>query len=65
MGGNYLSLKEVGEYLGISRVKLWRLVKGGTLPVYSDPLDTRKKLVRKEDVEKLKQPHPEKKQTKK
>jgi len=51
-----LTLKEAREYLKVSKPKIWRLVKQGVLPVYSDELDKRKKLVRREDVEKLKQP---------
>lgn len=54
----YLSLKEAQEHLGTSRTVMWRLVRSGTLPTYSDPLDKRKKLVTREDVDKLKLPIP-------
>jgi len=56
----YLSLKEAQEHLGTSRTIMWRLVKLGDLPVYSDPLDKRKKLVKREDVDRLKLPVPKK-----
>ena len=56
MEDNMLSLSEAREYLGTSRMKIWRLVKEGVLPVFLDPLDKRKRLVRKSDVEKLRQP---------
>jgi len=56
--GEFLSLKEAQDYLGVSKTKMWNLVKSSILKTYEDFLDKRKKLVRKEDVEKLKQPHP-------
>lgn len=55
--GEFLSLKEAQDYLSVSKTKMWNLVKSGVLAVYSDPLDKRKKLVRRDDIEKLKQPH--------
>ncbi len=51
-----MTLKEAQEYLGVSRVKIWKLTKEGNLSIYTDPLDKRKKLVPKAEVEKLKQP---------
>ena len=56
--GEFLSLREAREHLDVSKTKMWSLVKLGTLKTYEDALDKRKKLVRKEDVEKLKQPRP-------
>jgi len=56
--GEFLSLKESQDLLGVSKTKMWSLVKLGVLKTYEDSLDKRKKLVRKEDVEKLKQPRP-------
>jgi len=51
-----MTLKEAGEYLGVSKAKMWRLAKEGTLKVYYDPLDKRKRLVSRAQVEGLKQP---------
>jgi excisionase family DNA binding protein len=56
MKEEYLTLKEAREYLGVSKPKMWRLVKEGALLVYSDPLDKRKKMVRKDALDKLRQP---------
>lgn len=56
MTEQYMSMKEAGEYLNISRTKIWNLFKQGILNSYIDQLDHRKRLVRREDVEKLKQP---------
>lgn len=55
----FLSMREAREYLKVSKPKMWRLVKNGVLPVYKDPLDKRKKLVLKSDLDKLRQPHPQ------
>ncbi len=56
MSEEYMTLQEAREFLGISRPTMWRVLKDGDLPVYADPLDKRKKLVKREDVERLKQP---------
>ena len=52
----YMTMTEARQYLGISKTKIWRLVKEGKLATYKDPLDKRKRLVLKSDIEKLKQP---------
>jgi len=54
----FLTMKQAGEYLHASKDKMWRLVKEGVLPTYSDPLDKRKKLVRKDDIQNLRLPQP-------
>ena len=56
MATEFLSMKEAQEHLGASRMKMWRLVQDGILTTFSDPLDRRKRLVRKDDIEKLRQP---------
>jgi len=61
-------LTEAPDYLlkkGIktNRTKMWRLVKEGTLPVYTNPLDKRKKLVKKADLDKFLHPTRNRKQT--
>lgn len=58
MEPEYITMKEAGEYLAVSKSKMWQLVKQGILPCYSDPLDKRKRLVKREDLEKL--THPQK-----
>lgn len=52
----YMSLKEARDILKVSRTKIWALVRDGVLETYEDPLDKRKSLVLRSDVEKLKQP---------
>lgn len=63
MAEELITFKEAQEYLGISKAKMGRLAKEGSLPIYTDPLDKRKKLVPRAEVEKLKQPQAVKKET--
>jgi excisionase family DNA binding protein len=47
-------MAEAARMLGVSHTKLWRLVRDGTLSAQENPLDRRVKLIRREDVERLK-----------
>jgi hypothetical protein len=48
-----LTLREAETLLGVSHQKMTNLVKDGVLVTFSSPLDRRKKLVRKADVDAL------------
>jgi predicted site-specific integrase-resolvase len=48
-----LSMNEVAERLGISRVTVWKMVKNGDLPAQQNPIDKREKLVPSSAVRKL------------
>jgi excisionase family DNA binding protein len=50
----YMTVEEAREYLGVSRGKMAKLVKDGILKTTPDTLDLGLKLVKKEDVDKLK-----------
>jgi excisionase family DNA binding protein len=52
----YLSMKEAAKYLGVSDVKMRRLIGKGLLKVSCDPLDDRKRLVEKRELDTLKKP---------
>jgi hypothetical protein len=54
----YLNLKEAARYLGISDIKMRSLINKGLLKVSLDPLDDRKRLVRKSELDTLKTPRP-------
>ena len=54
----YLNLKEAARYLGVSEIKIRRLVSKGLLKVSADPLDDRKRLVKKSDLDALRTPRP-------
>jgi excisionase family DNA binding protein len=49
------TIQEAARFLGVSRTKVWQLLKNKVIPFQKDPLDDRKKLVRKSDLEQLKQ----------
>jgi excisionase family DNA binding protein len=48
------TISEAARFLGVSRTKVWQLVKNNIIPYQKDPLDDRKKLIRKTDLEQLK-----------
>lgn len=50
-----LPLAQAAQYLGVSRRKVWQLVKKGQLKAERDPLDERRKLVKVQDLERLKE----------
>ena len=54
----YVTLGEATEVLGVSRFKVWQLVREGVLPTFVSPLDRRQKLVRREDLAQLRHPVP-------
>ncbi len=54
----YLNLREAARYLGISDIKMRRLINKGLLKVSLDPLDDRKRLVKKSELDTLKTPRP-------
>lgn len=43
-------MKEAQELLGVSGPKMWRLVRDGDLVAEVDPLDKRRKMLRRSDV---------------
>lgn len=55
MAETELNVTEGAAYLGVSRDKMWRLIKSGKLQTRRDPLDERKKLLKKSDLRKLKE----------
>lgn len=58
MPDDFMSLTEAQLYLGVSKVKMSKLAREKGLQIFTDPLDKRKKLLRREDVERLKTPMP-------
>jgi excisionase family DNA binding protein len=47
---DYVTMTEAQEMLGVSRFKIWQLVKEGKLQAYQSELDRRQKLIRRQDV---------------
>ena len=56
MHDEYMSLTEAQLFLGISKIKTTKLVKEVGLELYSDPLDKRKKMLKKSEIEALRNP---------
>ncbi len=46
-----LNLKEAARYLGVSDIKIQSLISKGLLTVSLDPLDDRKRLVKRSEVD--------------
>jgi excisionase family DNA binding protein len=55
----YLTMAQAQERLGISKVTFHRLVRRAGLPTHRDPRDTRVRLLRTADVDRLMEPVPE------
>jgi excisionase family DNA binding protein len=53
MPKDLMTLTEAAEALGVSRFKVSRLIRDGTLQAFVSPLDRRQRLVRRSDVEAL------------
>lgn len=54
----YMTATQAREMLGVGKAKLAELIRNGTLPTTSSPLNKRAKLIRRADVEKLMQLYP-------
>jgi excisionase family DNA binding protein len=52
----YLTMQEAADELGVTRFTISRLVRSGTLASYASPLNRRQKLVKREDLEALREP---------
>ena len=53
---DYLTLSEAAEYLGISRVTVWRRIREGQLATYQASTSRRQKLLRRADLDYLRRP---------
>ncbi len=53
---DYVTMTEAQEILGVSRFKIWQLVKEGTLQTFRSDLDRREKLIRRADLDALRKP---------
>ena len=55
---DYLKLTEAAKEYGVSRNKLWLLVREGKLRPYEDPKDRRATLLKREEIESVLQVRP-------
>ncbi len=58
MVSDYVSMREAQEILGVSNFTIWQMVKDGRLPAYQSETDRRKKLIRRADLDALREPRP-------
>ncbi len=49
-----LTVQQAADFLGVSRIKISRLLKNGTLLAKPNPLDSRQKLIPREQLDSLK-----------
>ena len=56
--GEYVTMREAQEILGVSNFTIWQMVRDGRLPAYRSETDRRKKLVRRADIDALRAPKP-------
>ncbi len=54
----FVTMREAQDVLGVSSFTIWRMVRDGELTAYQSRTDRRKKLIRRADLEALKQPAP-------
>ena len=57
-----ITVEEARKELGVSKVTMARLIKEGVFKVEPNPLDRRGKLIKRQDIEKLKKTYPVKTQ---
>lgn len=55
---DYLPLNEAARRLGISEFTMRRRIAEGELPVWTDPLDRRRRLLRRRDLDRYAKPRP-------
>ena len=55
----YVTMAEAQEILGVSRFKIWQLVKEGKLQTFRSDLDRREKLIRRSDLDAVRRPRAE------
>ncbi len=49
----YLNIQEAAGELGITRRRLWQMVKDGQIEAVTNPLDRREKLIARSEVERF------------
>lgn len=52
----FVTMTEAQVILGVSRFKIWQLVKEGALQTFRSDLDRREKLIRRADLDQIRRP---------
>ena len=58
MESEFVTMTEAQELLGVSRFKIWQLVRNGEIETFESQLDRRQKLIRRADLDALRNPRP-------
>jgi len=64
MDADFVTMREAQEELGVSNYTIWRMVREGELTAYQSPLDRRRKMIRRADLDKLRELRPIDRRTK-
>ena len=56
MSDEFVTMREARKILGVSNFTIWQMVKQGRLEAFRSQVDRRKKLVRRSDLDALRQP---------
>ncbi len=58
MDADFVTMRGAQEELGVSNYTIWRMVRDGELIAYQSPLDRRRKMIRRVDLDKLRELRP-------
>jgi excisionase family DNA binding protein len=58
MEDEFVTMREAQEILDVSNYTMWKMVKDGRVEAFQSGVDRRRKLIRRSDLEALKQPRP-------
>jgi len=58
MSDEFVTMRKAQEILGVSKFKMWQLVRDGQLAAYQSEVDRREKLIRRVDLDALRSPAP-------
>jgi hypothetical protein len=58
MEQEFIGSNEAARRLGVAPLTLRQRIRGGEVPLFEDPLDARRKLIRRSDLDALRHPRP-------
>ncbi len=58
MTDEFVTMKEAQDELGVSNYTMWRMVRDGELTAYQSSLDRRRKMIRRADLDALRELRP-------
>lgn len=64
MSDDFVTMKEAQDELGVSSYTIWRMVRDGELTAYQSSIDRRRKMIRRADLDALRELRPIDRRTK-